>query len=456
MPTVHTGRKSIRPTTAHGQFIHDRLIALRISRSQLAERLGVSNATITRLLNGHVAAGTVNLDRLCTALRITEMERRDFLKLIGVAIIAPKPVLEQLSVPAHSVAPLALRRSGVDFDEFHAALDLCAEGLQGNRDPRNLLSPVQRISDKLARLQDAGRVSAADPAFVEISVRTGMLLGALQETVLGWWKERPLISGETYWTLAEEVFPLARSSRSNDPRTVMLRTEHARLDLRRAVLLREGKQLDECDALLYALKDQFHIERLLSDPQGAVAIVAYACQRVHTLAVENRYQDWETELKRTRDYVADAAVSDAMRQRLRGIVAYTVGVGYKRFMWHYRKRDSLRTSFAEKAYRTLKRLRESGDGGQATHDINLYHASIPLAYVEPELETSEIDALLWLNPQAAFEQTMALRVRVASTYPSLLTKLDEQITLSQELRGLDLGARSEEIQAWHARRERRS
>jgi len=275
-----------------------------------------------------------------------------------------------------------------------------------------------------------------------------MLLGALQETVLGWWKERPLISGETYGTLAEEIFPLARQSHHADTRVEMIQSERARLDLRRAVLLREGKRMEECDTLLYRLNDQFHIERLLFEPQHAVAIVAYACQRVHTLAVENRFRTWEYELKRTRDYVSSANVSDAMRERLFGIVAYTVGVGYKRFMWHNRTRAAVRASFADMAYRTLKRLRESGAGGQATHDINLYHVNVPLSYVEPELETSEIDALLWLDPRAAFEQTMALMVRASSTYPSLLTKLSEQVALSQDLRGLGAAAGDEETQSW--------
>lgn len=451
MPKTPRGHPPQAPSTPWGRYIHDRLKTLGINRLILARQLRIAPSTVTRLLNGQVSAATIDIDLLCAVLQLHGPERQAFLEVIRDALISPKPTRLAGGVnrkPAQ-VVPTIAGKPSLRLDGYNASIVLCAEALQGQRDPANLLVAFQPVYDEITHLAESNLAQQTDPAFLDIEMRAGMLLAALQETVFGWWTDRPRITNQTYSALMWDVLPHVRPVRHSDDRSELLRTERLRLDLRRAVLFREGKNFAECDAVLAHAPDGLRIQQLLSNPQDAVYIVAYAAQKIHTLAAQNRYEAWQDELRRAAEYVGSAPVSDNERRRLFAILSFTYGVGTKRFMWYNRTRSrGIRTSFAEQAYRTLHQLRVSGLGAQATHDINLYHSSVPLSYVEPELECSEIDALIWLDERAAFEHGMSLMTRVEHRYPTLIRKIREQVDLSLDQQGLNAAQKHEAIQAW--------
>lgn len=459
MPKGPRGHPPLKPSTTWGKYIHDRLETLGINRLILARRLRIAPSTVTRLLNGQVSAATIDIDLLCDILQLHGPERQTFLEVIRDAFISLKPIRSADFLnpnPEPMESPIVLK-PGLRLDGYNASIVLCCEALQGQRDPAKLLVTFQPVYDEITHLVESNLAKQTDPAFLDIEMRAGMLQAALQETVFGWWTDRPRITNQTYSALMWDVLPNVRPVRKSDDRSELLRTERLRLDLRRAVLYREGKNFEKCDEVLARSPDDLRIQQLLINPQDAVYIVAYEAQKIHTLAAQNCYETWQDELKRAAEYVGSAPVSTNVRKRLFDILSFTYGVGTKRFMWYNRtKSRGIRTYFAEQAYRTLHQLRVSGLGAQATHDINLYHSSVPLSYVEPELECSEIDALIWLDERAAFEHGMSLMTRVEHRYPTLIRKIREQVDLSLDRQGLNATQKHEAIQAWrieHGREE---
>lgn len=446
-------------------YIHDRLRFLNINRLTLARRLGVSPATVTRLLNGRVAARTIKVGVLCDTLQLHGEERDAFLDILKDALIQPRAARPGQSTAtvdspratdaAHNgqganPAKLTVLRNLGDFDACYATIEMCAQALKGHQDPATLLRIFQPAHNWIEAIGESGLMRPSDPALLEIRMRSGMLLAALQEMTLGWWGARPTIAEDAYGIIAEDVVPHLRPARHADDRSELLRIEAMRLNLRRAVLLREGKKLSDADDLLAAMAGDLHIDQLGYAPADAVLIVAYTAQRIHTLAAQNQHAQWKDELKRARDAVAFAPVSLNDRARLHAILDYAQGVGAKRFMWYMRKLTGVRTAFAEEAYNTLRDLRLGRFGARATHDINLYHSSVPLYYMEPELECSELDALIWIDPRMAFEQAMSLLARAKRLYPTLVGKIEQQVDLSLTLLGMNDAQKREARHAWQA------
>ncbi len=466
-PQGHPPRE---PSTRWGTYIHDRLRFLNINRLTLARRLDVSPATVTRLLNGRVAARTIKVGVLCETLQLHGEERDAFLEILKDGLISARAGrASQSSAPAASpratgdtrdgqrasaAGLTVLRNFGRDFDAYYATIELCALALKGHQDPATLLKTFQPAHNWIEAVSESGQMRASDPALLEIRMRSGMLLAALQEMTLGWWGARPTIADNAYGIIAEDVVPHIRPTRHAEERSDLLRTEALRLNVRRAVLLREGSKHSDADDLLAGMAGDLHIDQIGYAPAGAVLIVAYNAQRIHTLAAQNQLAQWQDELKRARDAVAFAPVSHTERARLHAILDYAQGVGAKRFMWYSQTRPGVRTGFAENAYKTLRDLRQGRFGARATHDINLYHSSVPLYYMEPELECSEIDALIWIDPRAAFEQAMSLLARAQRLYPTLVGKIEKQVDLSLNLQGMNEAQKREARRAWladHAR-----
>ena len=469
-PGKPQGHPPREPSTRWGTYIHDRLGSLNIKRLTLARRLDVSPATVTRLLNGRVAASTIKVDVLCDTLQLHGEDRAAFLAILKDGLIparASRASLSSATASATAAAPPAtvdardgqranaagltiLRNLGRDFDACYATIELCALALKGRQDPATLLRTFQPAHDWIEAVSESGLMRASDPALLEIRMRSGMLLAALQEMTLGWWRERPSIADNAYGIIAEDVVPRLRPARHPGDRSELLRTEALRLNLRRAVLLREDKKHADADDLLAGMAGDLHIDQIGYAPADAVLIVAYNAQRIHTLAAKNELERWKDALKRARDAVAFAPVSHAERARLDAILDYAHGVGAKRFMWYKRKQAGVRTAFADEAYTILRDLRHGRFGARATHDINLYHSSVPLYYMEPELECSEIDALIWLDPRAAFERAMALLARAKRFYPTLVGKIEQQVDLSLHRLGMNDAQKREARLAWQA------
>src|SRR5262249_5006361 len=129
-----------------------------------------------------------------------------------------------------------IRNPQMRFEEHDVALDTCAIALQSGGDVRRLLANMLRLRGILDRLRDSGGYSSRDMAFADMTMRIGMMTAALEETVEGWWKTRPLIADASYALLGRNLPPLGAVTRGVDPRTTAMRRERARLDLRRAIL----------------------------------------------------------------------------------------------------------------------------------------------------------------------------------------------------------------------------
>ncbi|HEX9037399.1 MAG TPA: hypothetical protein VF808_10460 [Ktedonobacterales bacterium] len=467
MSSKPQGKPPLEPSTSWGRYIHDRLRVLDINRQILATRLGVSPATVTRLLNRRVAAKTINVSVLCEILQLRGDARDLFLNLLKDGLIPSRaghagratqasagagPVTGDArdSWRPHGAGLTILRSAGPGFDSHYATMELCALALNGHQDPATLLRTFQRSHSAIEAASESGWIRATDPALLEIRMRSGMLLAALQEMTLGWWSARPSIADNAYGIIAEDVVPRLHPSRHADERSELLRTEALRLNLRRAVLLREGKMHSDADDLLAGMARNLRMDQIGYAPADAVLIVAYNAQRIHTLAARNLLEQWQRELKRARDAIAFAPVSHTERARLHAILDYAQGVGAKRFMWYSQNSVGIRTQRAEEAYTMLRDLRQGRFGARATHDINLYHSSVPLFYMEPELECSEIDALIWIDPRAAFEQAMALLARAQRLYPTLIGKIEQQVDLSLERLGMQEAQKLEARRAWRA------
>lgn len=412
--TARSGRPAKSPNTPHGKMIQQRLRALGWTRSRLARALGVSPATVTRYLNDdNTAVYSIDPFAVCQVLGFEDMERRTFLELVGVAIVMPAVVLHR----------------GIDLDVYDSALDAWSVALYQRYAPADTLKQVEQISAKLKYLQEAAVYSAKDTRFAEVRIRAEMFRAALQEAVLPWWQERPRVAMRTYAELDREVFRVVGPEKFGE--------EYARLLIRRATLFREGKEGDHLAESAHQFEQIAHYfnDTVIGNP---VVLVAYACQRLHTVAVQGDFHTWSKERDKVIKYVEGLRVDPPLKQELWGIVAYALGVGNKRFMWQLRDAESAsrqREEFAREAQNWLGQLRSRGQGGIAVHNINLYHPGMPAAHSEPELESSEIDALVWSDPEQAIRRAAALAYKAGLIYPSVARKSEAQILLAQKLAG---------------------
>ncbi len=404
------GRPVRAPATELGQFVQKYMEAMSMTRARLAHSLRVSPSTISRFLNDEtVVPRSISLENLAIQLRLDPMNRRKLLQLaagtLGVVVVGPT------------------KYHHFDLEAIDLALDGWIAAYQQQVDPRQVLGKVSRI---FALLQER-KPDSDDERFDETTVRAGMLLAALQEAVLPWGTERPKIATRTYNVLDEQIFQKGNMDKFS--------TDYARLILRRAVLFRENDWSEECELMLDGTKAS-RLVRSCADPRIAIA---FGAQHTHTLAVMGRYHEWQAAMDTLRNMIESLQVDAALRQELHGIADYTMGVGYKRFMWGLRHDESqaaLREYYAQESVKWLRKLQANSGGGRATHNINLYHPVVADSQSLPELQAAELDALAWYDPEETLLQTERLRPQAEMLYPAVLRKLDLTISLCRRRLGL--------------------
>lgn len=411
------GPVAAEPKTEHGKLIHARLQSLDKSQSWLAKQVGVQRFAINKYI--HETRGSsygVNHRMVCEVLGFDSETERQYL---ASWYIFPD---ETPSAPAYVRC--------LDFDIgaleritkiSQAAMRSSSYALRAGHNPRGVLGDMADVSKQLHGLP----YTQTDPAIVTARINADMFLAALQEAVLPWWGNRAAIAIDTYDRLEEDVFRQIGPDGDLD--------QYARLCLRRAVLRREGKekeQAKECEREIRNLGPLF--ERVGSP----LLAVAYSCQYLHTLAVIEEWDLWRDkfdEIRRTQ--IDHTHVSDALRARLLGILAYAEGVGFKRFMWSLRGgADERMRDFASHSAQSLGAFTAS-NGAQAVHDINLYHEDIPPEHVQAELESSAIDALIWCRLEEAHERALSLQQQAQVIYPAMLGKVTAQLVLIERLMG---------------------
>ncbi|MBF6590957.1 MAG: hypothetical protein IVW57_10580 [Ktedonobacterales bacterium] len=357
-------------------------------------------------------------------MELDEMSRREFFQLAataGVTFAAAKVTIMEATKRGGHPPPIGRYRE-IDLDTFSIALNGWAAAISHGHDLSEGLAAVSQLDARLRKLQSYG----SDVRFAEARLRSAELLAALQEAIYPWRKERPRTTIATYEGVMNAVFGDMRMPKTGfGPRYVRLVARHA-------VLRRENEQAWWCAHELNALDD-----RLIQATNDPVFEVAYACQRLHTLAIQNKMYLWRNESDAVRVRVEHMRVDTNLREELHAIVDYTMGVGLKGFAWHLtRERPSspMIERYAAEACEHFARLRAGGRGGLAVRHINLYHPAITAAKSAPEFEAAEIDALVWCAPDEAIRRATLLRPRAEQLYPAVVRKLDDDIHLAQRRR----------------------
>jgi hypothetical protein len=372
-------------------------------------------------------------------IRAAELDvpsRRRFLELlarVGVTFAALPIATRTELAPAPPRAPAVVRYRRTDLGLFADAIDGWAAALSHDHDPAATLRAVERINAGLKAVDS----SSGDVAIAIVRMRGGMLLAALQEAVYPWRTVRPQKAIATYDELEHHVFESVQSaSLPSDVARVFAR-ERARLFVRRAILLRERHQGDDCDWVLRGVLD----EEMVLATQDPVVLVAYVCQKLHTKATltaspgQREIDEWQREADRIRQRINRMRLPAPELDDLHAIVDYTLGVGWKSFMWHLHERHPDAPSpsprieqYARDASRYLGDLRARGEaadgarGGRALRYINVYHDSISDTLSAPELQASELDALVWCEPEMAVDRADMLLRGPLQRLPSMRAK----------------------------------
>ena len=354
------------------------------------------------------------------------MNRRTFLFLTGASLLAPGTLLRKSNggrSRAQFLGQSPLNQH-LDLEEVTTKLELCSQQLASGVGPDQVHDAIQELSASVWRQVATEELSLLDPVVAETVWNVDILLAAVQEATLGWWKDRPHITGETYSRLTN-MLALNSHQRLELPRV--------RLDVRRAVLQREGRQPAQAERILQVSTAGLAHEQMDGNEHAALLMVASRCQLIHTHAIQGRQAAWHREISTLQEEVEHTALTIATKHRLHNIILYARGVGYKRFMWINRDLPKDRTRLAQAAYSSLDQLQSEFNGAMAVHDINLYHSSLPFTICTPELTSSSLDALVWLWPEEAERQLLLLKRDAITLYPSLLRKIDAQLNLAHLL-----------------------
>src|SRR5579859_1371190 len=119
------GRRSSQPRTELGLLIQKHIDRLGITRAELAQRLHVSSSTVGRLLNGDTrVVQRMSALSICDALELDEMDRREFMKLAGVASASTFAFATGAQMPKLSRSRIDLELAEDHADALERLLDI--------------------------------------------------------------------------------------------------------------------------------------------------------------------------------------------------------------------------------------------------------------------------------------------------------------------------------------------
>lgn len=400
------GRPPTNPTTPLARFLTSRMSALGLSRQDFATRLGTTTSTVSRLLNGQTtAARGITESRICKALELTGMNRREFLRLARAATAFTM---------AASVATLKHRHMDLDLVD-----DRVAELYQLMRhgEAEMVLRHAQRWHDQLA----GASLSPTDPRAAAAKVRVGLVLGAAQEVVLPWYRRAPMIIRTYERTAQEAIYPFALET---------VAYQYAQILERLAPLYRELGNFTQSvayfdDALAFLSTGQppqagYNHRVLLADHVGLNVDDVEALRsgllrnRAHIWAVQGNEMLWRQDIQAA--YRLAERAAPERRTVLVGLIQYSEGEGYKRLAYARRlaQADDLRARYARQALAAFDRERPHRAGQWYSHDL--------LARV------AEAQCLVWLDPNEAILQAERLRETAGRISPGMLDKIARTIT----------------------------
>jgi hypothetical protein len=388
--------------------------------SALAEALHIDAKTLRNFRDRKVQKPRAfTVEDMLAQLDVPEDDttRRDFLILagkLGIAYIA----LPRVPI-VHSVAKIlpVLKYQDVCLEDIERGIESCQDAFILGGDVHKCLENIEYYD---ARLRP---YPVTERRIAEVRITAGMLLANIQETTASWRDDRPRMALATYNQLKRDVF----TERNQE----LFATQYATLIARRAILYRERGIGDDLDRSA----QQFRIlESHLGGFQAHRLEAAYRVQKMHLFAVAGDKNAWEQEQASVRQWL-HWLKNDADYEALIATFEYILGVGNKRFMWRLRNESGVnavkRTQYAKEACSYLGDLRKDGKiGALATKILNLYDY-ISEDRAQLELEASELDALVWVEPKEAATRARALLPLARQKYPSVIHKLADTIELGE-------------------------
>ncbi len=390
--TNRRGRPTIAPTTQSGIFLQKKLDELRLTRRSLAKRLGVSSSTVGRLLNGDTrVVQRISAEAICEALGLDEVQRRDFLKIIGAAGAGT------FALPTGADAPRTVKYK-VDLDLLNDYAD-SLQHLINKGEAQYVMEKAQHWYHTL--LQEPPYVK--DTRLAETQIRFGILFGASQEFVFPWY-QRGHTAIRTYNHIENNV--ICRFNLDT------FRHLYANLLSHRAPLYREIGQFEESAR---QFEDGIYWLRYVDDPLLRANLFR---SRIHVRAVQGDALQWARELEEAR---RDALqTGNVFYEELIGLLDYVEGEGYKRlaFNIHRVPPEQMRTEYARRALYSLAQSRSKTAWYPRAHHMLT--------------QISEAQCLVWLDPEEATRIAEQLHVEAIVAYPALLAKINRTLLFARE------------------------
>jgi transcriptional regulator with XRE-family HTH domain len=386
------GRHASLPSIPLGMFIQTRLDGSNKTRTELARRLHVSPSTVGRLLNGDTrVVQRISAESICDALELDEMDRRDFMKLVGSASASTFAF-------ATGAAASKTSKSAIDLDLANDHADALSR-LINQGDVRYVMESAQRWYDQL--LQNP---PSRDQYYAATQIRFGILLGASQEFVFPWY-QRSQTAIQTYNSIEREV--ILRFGLNT------FRHEYANLLSHRAPLYREIGQYEESSL---QFQDGIYWVKTIDDPLLRANLFR---SRIHVNAVQGSILQWSRQLEEARK---DALIiGSAHRDEVAGLLDYVEGEGYKRFAYNVRQDlpDQVRREYAERALQSFE---------QSKHGTEHYVKAHTMLRM-----VSEAQCLLWIDIHEAIRHVELLRAEAELEYPALVEKINRVVFFAQQL-----------------------
>ncbi len=384
------GRRANVPTTALGTWLQQRLDALSITRIEFARRLHVSPSTVGRLLNGDTrVVQRVSAEGICRALELGDMDRREFLRLMGVASA------ETFAFATGATTP-RVQKYKVDLDLANDHANALSR-LLDRGEAAYVRESAQLWYDKLT--QDQPYVK--DIQLGAVQIRFGIQMGAAQEFTLPW-HQRSQVAIETYTALEEDV--ICRY----DLKT--FRQEYAIVLSHRAPLYRSTGRFHESER---DFENAIYWVKTVDDPQLRANLLR---SRAHLMVVQNDELRWRRAIEEARK---DTYYLSAYRQESLQMIDYTEGEGLKRLAFSLRKELPIakRKEYALRALDSFK---------QSNHGVELVISQHLLTQV------SEAQCLIWIDPEEAIRRVELLWNETSLYFPALLDKMKRTVQMARK------------------------
>jgi len=400
------GRRSSQPRTELGLLIQKHIDRLGITRAELAQRLHVSSSTVGRLLNGDTrVVQRMSAISICDALGLDEMDRREFMKLAGVASAST------FAFATGATKQKALLRYKIDLDLAEDHLKILRQMVELGGDAGILLQSAQKWYQALMAEQSYTK----DIRLASIQIRFGLLVGNTQELVFPWYERHRSI--QTFDEIEEKIFSRFRLD--------TFQQEYALLYSYRAPLYREVYKYDESTK---QFEYGMHWAKRADDPM----LIAQMFDGIHNSAVIGKELQWKYQLESA--YKDVTRMHTGYRESALAELRYLEAEGYKRLAFNHLQElpRQMRQVYAQKAIKSF--VEEQTSVEQFADSYGMFaSASIEQNALRHDLlaKVSQAQCLVLVDPEEAIRLLERIRSNITRYYPALLSKVERTLYFAQ-------------------------